>query len=484
MLGLIRTLLKGDGFIRGVIFLVGGASGAQIIFFLASPIITRIYSPEEFGVLSFFVAIFAVCGVVSSLRYELAIPIASSDVDAVNLLVLSFICLLGITALMVAITILLSIQGLRVEGYSQMYSYLWFLPIGVFFIGLHQILVNWGLRRKAFGRIAGTRIKQSVSTVASQIGFHKFGVTALVAGYIGGLAVASFALGGAILKSKDLQYYRWNRVLNVARRHKRFAYIDIWAALFNTAGVQMPPILFALLFSPAVAGVYALAHRVLALPAALIGEAVGKVFFANAADARRKGDISFLVLNLNKSLAYLAMPPALIIITAGPYLFDFIFGAGWGVSGKYAQWMMPWLYLVFLASPLSSLFLINERQKDGLVFQSILLVCRLVSLLVGAGYEDASLAIFLFSVSSAICWIGFVKWVSYSIGVSFVKLVSPILTSLFWSVLAILPLGVVCNFPVSLGMFLVGFFLTIIFVSVYYYFFLKWAFFQLRAGVK
>ena len=78
-----------SAFARGVGVLVGGTAGAQLISVLAAPLLTRLYSPEAFGILAAFSAILALCLVAAAGRYELAIPIPEKEDDAANLAALS-----------------------------------------------------------------------------------------------------------------------------------------------------------------------------------------------------------------------------------------------------------------------------------------------------------------------------------------------------------------------------------------------------------
>lgn len=182
----------------------------------------------------------------------------------------------------------------------------------------------------------------------------------------------------------------------MAVRYKRFPLYSTWEGLLNTAGTQLPPLIFAIFFGPAVAGLYSLANRVLSIPMSLIGSAIGQVFLSNAAEARRNGTLGTLVLNLHTKLAHLGLAPALLLALTGPDLFAFVFGANWRQAGEFARWMAPWLYFVFTLSPLSTLFAVMENQKEGFAFQVILFVVRLAAIFIGSVILDISGTVILF----------------------------------------------------------------------------------------
>jgi O-antigen/teichoic acid export membrane protein len=47
----LKKALPKNAFARGVSVLVGGTVGAQALMVLASPLLTRLYTPEDFGLL-------------------------------------------------------------------------------------------------------------------------------------------------------------------------------------------------------------------------------------------------------------------------------------------------------------------------------------------------------------------------------------------------------------------------------------------------
>jgi O-antigen/teichoic acid export membrane protein len=322
----------------------------------------------------------------------------------------------------------------------QLASYLWLLPVGVLFVGTHQIFNYWAVRRKNYKCIASTRVKQSLATLVLQLVGFKLGAVALVAGQAGGQGMGCYSLAKSALARPELKQWRWSAVWEAAKRYRHFPYFSTWDGFLNTAGVQLPPLLFAVLFSAGAAGLYALAHRVLAMPMSVIGDAVGKVFFSNAAEAHRAGTLGSLVIGVHQKLAVLAMPPTLILIVAGPQLFALVFGEQWQQAGEFARWMAPWLYLVFITSPLSTLFAVMEKQRQGLLFQVLLFVLRITAISVGAWYDDLLFTIILFSSVGALCWAGFLVWIMLNTGTAVIRIVQPTVKIFVASSVCVLPL--------------------------------------------
>ena len=182
----IQQVLPNNPFVRGVTVLVGGTAGAQLLTVLAAPLLTRLYSPEDFGMLAVYASLLALISIISSLRYELAIPLPEDDAEAANIAVLSLI-LVGLSTLLAGFMMLLASQPLaNVLGLPGLARYLWLLPIGVLFGGTYTIFNYWSVRTKRFTTIASTKLRQAVAMIALQLTAFKLGDIALLYGHVVG----------------------------------------------------------------------------------------------------------------------------------------------------------------------------------------------------------------------------------------------------------------------------------------------------------
>lgn len=435
----LSVVLPKNAFARSVSVLVGGTAGLQLLSILTAPIYTRLYTPGDFGLLAVFTGLLSLIAVIASLRYELAIPLPEDDREAANVVALAMAIIAGaagITTVIVAFFAQAIARGLDVP---QLADYLWLLPIAVLLGGTYNVFNYWAVRTKHFTRITATRLQQAlVSIFLKIVGFKAGGVMLLLA-HVTSQSVGTLTLGRAALKHPGFQGVNWSEIKRVGKRYHRFPLYSTWEGLFNTAGMQLPPLMFAAVFGPAAAGLYSLANMVLNLPMSLIGSAIGQVFFANAAAAHRAGQLGTLIAQLHEKLAHIGMPPALLLMLLGPDLFGFVFGPDWRQSGEFARWMAPWLYLVFVSSPISTLFAVMEQQKQGLAFQVILLVARIGAILVGAWTGDLGVTIMLFATVSALCWLGFLFWVARLAGNRAVTMVKPTLSALGIALLCATP---------------------------------------------
>ncbi|HGE6078693.1 TPA: lipopolysaccharide biosynthesis protein [Vibrio cholerae] len=471
LLNFIKKFCPQNSFARAVSILVGGTAGAQALMILAAPLLTRVYTPEDFGLLAVYSGLLAIFAVVASLNYELAIPLPENNSEAANVLVLSLLTVLLITGVSAIIVLVAGQQIADVLNTPELSSYFWLLPLGVLLAGIYNVFNYWALRTKAFGDIARTRVSQTLATLAVQFLGFKLGGIALLLGQAGGQGVGSIRLARSVIQHKEFSCWSWMGVWQAAKRYKKFPIFSTWSGLFNTAGTQLPPLMFAVFFSAGAAGLYALAHRVLAIPMSILGDAIGKVFFSNAAEAYRKGHLAPMVEKVHRKLAEIAMPATLLLVIAGPELFAFVFGKNWREAGEFARYMAPWLYMVFITSPLSTLFSVMERQRAGLFFQAALLVLRLGAILIGAYWLQGLLpTVMLFSLMSAIFWVGFLVWVCVASGNELSAITKPTLIAFGKAIVCLLPvLLVILISPVNLTWSYLAVFSTGVLLGLYYF---------------
>lgn len=466
----LKKALPKNAFARGVSVLVGGTVGAQALMVLASPLLTRLYTPEDFGLLAVYASILSLFTVIASLRYELAIPLPEKDSEAAHVAILSLL-IVGLITAISALVILIGGERLaQLINAPDMANYLWLIPVGVLAIGCYQVFNYWAIRTKSFGTIAKTKISQSLATLAVQLSGFKLGVLALMLGQTGGQSVGVMNLARPALKSPHFKGWQWSDLKKVAARYKSFPIFSTWGGFLNTASTQLPPLFFAIFFSAGVAGLYALAHRVLAMPMSLIGSAVGNVFFANAAEAYREDRLAPLFESVYAKLVSIIMPVMLVLMIDAPRLFAFVFGANWEEAGELARWMAPWLAVNFVGSPLSTMFTILEKQKQGMFFQGIMLFLRVIAIVIGYQYNSVSLAVILFSLFSMLCWIGFLIWVASKAKSSVFKLIVPVVKAILFSIVCTFPLLITMIFNVSI----IYWYAAIAFtgsISVFYYYF-------------
>lgn len=389
-LGTIRYISK-LRFSRDVASLAGGNLIAQIITLAAAPIITRLYGPEEFGTLGVFLAITGTLTAVAALAYSHAIVLPREDKDSVSLVKLAIGTSLVFAAAVGLFLTLWQEPLLRLFGAEDIQNYLLLIPVFIVITTWYQVSTQWLIRKKEFfvqGKIA---VINAVALNGAKIGFGTVTPTALVLIL---LATAGNFLHGALLtieakKHGFLPLQRGGdpemKVLAVAREYRDFPAYRAPQLLLNEFSRNLPVIVIAFMFSPAVAGFYALSHRMLILPSEIIGKAVASVFFSRFAEAiHEREQIITMLTKTTLILAAVGTLPFGLVIAFGPDLFSFAFGSQWDTAGEYARWMTVFLFASFVARPSSQSLLVQRRQRYLLLWNIAFVVTTLIVLALGS----------------------------------------------------------------------------------------------------
>jgi O-antigen/teichoic acid export membrane protein len=159
MMQRIGALLK-SSFLRSVAVLAGGTAIAQAVPILVMPLLTRIYKPDDFGMLGVFSALLGITSVVAGLQYEVGIPIPELDETAVNLMGVALICVVVTSGMSAVAIALFSAEIADLVRMPEIGKFLWLLPICIGGTGGYTAFQFWAVRKRAFPRIARTRFVQ------------------------------------------------------------------------------------------------------------------------------------------------------------------------------------------------------------------------------------------------------------------------------------------------------------------------------------
>lgn len=394
------------GFLKAVSVLVGGTAFAQMISILVLPILTRIYSPDDFGVLSFYIATLSIISTIACGRLEIAIPLPKEDKQAFELVLLSFLSVIVVTILTL-ITLLFGYYFFDNLFGKKMGGNIWLLPLGVFLAGCYAFLQFWSTRKKDFRLIAKTRMVQSVSGSAFQLiwGVGVGGVIGLIIGHIIQSGMGFLSLFNK-LRSSISKYIKVINIKDLQKtliEYKNFPKYSTWESLSNVAGIQLPILMIAFYLSEK-AGFLMLAMRVIAIPMGLIGGAMSQVYLAKAADEYNKDNLRKFTLQTIATLIKFSILPFLIIAILSPLLAPVIFGKGWEETGWLILVLVPWFFMQFITSPVSMALHITNNQKTALFLQIFGLLFR-VGVIVFALLFFVDYILYAYSISGFIFYI-------------------------------------------------------------------------------
>lgn len=406
------TKFKGKGSIYNVFILVGGTAIGQAITILASPFLTRFYSPEDFGLLATYISILSVLVVIASLRYELAIPLARNNNVASNLLALSLFIVFIFSLIIGIMLIFCHDLLLRLLNAPSLEKYLWLLPISLLGAGIYKVLNYQAIRNEKFKHISKTKVTQSFSQVVTQlfIGIVFNNPIGLFIGDAIGRVGGSGTLFRIVMREEreNLRKCSIGGIKEAAIRYKQFPLVSSISSLFNTAGLQIPQLLIIILFGAHVAGFFSLVQRVIGFPMTMIGQSVSQVYLSEVSRLVQNADKNIKPMFLKTSLRLLALGilPIAVLSFFGPTIFAVFFGETWREAGEYSKLLGLMFLLQFIVSPLSQTLNILEYQSWQLGWDvSRFLMVVAVFILSNIFQLTPAVSIFLYGITMSLAYI-------------------------------------------------------------------------------
>jgi O-antigen/teichoic acid export membrane protein len=352
----VAYFLPKGHFVRGVVILGGGTAISQGINSLSLLVLTRLYSAEDFGVFATFSSAAAILSIVSTLRYELAIPLPREQVHAAALVKIAQKTNVIFHLLVTGILTILAPQLAVLLGVPNATSWLYVLPVMSFASAAVVICELWYNRMGQYNRMAAIRLLRALLiAVASAI----LGWASTSGGLIiGGVLGYAFAAGWAAWSIRS--YWKtlfaeatFSRQLYVAKRYLSLPIYVLPAQLMGTVALQIPIFLFTKAFSAETTGFFSLAYRIVSIPTLLVANAIGDVYRQKCAELyARTGRFDRLFLQTLSKTATLALPFFFTMVIAAPFLFEVMFGKEWHVAGEYARILSVGAFFQFVFTPI------------------------------------------------------------------------------------------------------------------------------------
>lgn len=360
---LSRRIKPKSSFAKSVITLMTGTGLAQVVPIALSPILTRLYTPQDFGVFALYGSICAILAVLVTGKYELAIVVPKHDSEAINLVAVTFVLSLAVSLVLLGIVLVWDVEIVKGLGHPEVRSWLYLVPFSTLILGCYYALNFWANRRSRYKSMAISRVVQSGASGAIQLvaGFSKVGLLGLIMGQIAGQALSMLFLVRSLPSAERGLFRRITvkRMFYVARRHIGYPKYMVPGQAMSVGATEMPLLLLTVFFGAGVAGFYSLAQRVMAAPLSLVANAIGDVYRQKAAEQyARNGECLHIFVGSLKRLVLLAFLPILPVLLFGPWLFAFVFGDDWRAAGEIASLLSVLVFFQTLSSPLSSTVLL------------------------------------------------------------------------------------------------------------------------------
>jgi O-antigen/teichoic acid export membrane protein len=367
------------------------AGFGQAIAALCSPVIARLYAPDEFALLGLYTALLGPLTVIAPMRYESAIPLPREDEDGMQVLGLS-LCLVALASILIQVILLMRFQQLgRISAVG------WLLPVGTAATAGYQCLSLWAIRQQDFRVLAKTKLTQAVGMVSAQIGLAlaHCGAVGLVIGHIFGQGGGGFALSAAAKRTVHLKSITISGMWRAAVRYKRFPSLCLGAAALQSVTAALPLLFFSRVFDIRITGVLTLALGYISSPISLLNVTLGQVTNGEFADLLRNDPkrIRSVFLRRLKATVLVGVAIYLVYVLIVPPLIPIVFGARWKDGAICARILAPVLACSAIATPFGCLLDVLEHQGLALfrelVRASLVVAAFIVAILLHLDWHSA-----------------------------------------------------------------------------------------------
>lgn len=360
-----RKRINASAYWRDILWQASGNGVAQVVGLLGLPLLTRLYTPQDFGVQNLFILAVGFASGLMTWRYEYFIQLPKDSSEAKCLLHLVF--LLGIVTLFISTPVVWVFDDQLAVwlGNPELSTWLVFVPATALLVS-YAVAVQHSVQRRGNYRRSG------LSELAGKSAYIGCGATggAAVSGPLGLIAAPAASAIGKIffLLAIDKKWGKFRKiwvkglyldlpdyvgVLRLARRYERLAGSLVFSALLSTCTGAIPAIYIAHAYGGSVLGQFALVTSTIYLPAGLIGTAIGQVYYQRAAECHANNKSFFdLWSNTAKRLIGFGVPVYISVAVVSTWAYPFVFGGAWADAGKYGAWMAIAAFFSFISGPL------------------------------------------------------------------------------------------------------------------------------------
>ncbi len=363
---MIKKILKTE-FNRNVLTLLTGTTLAQAIPFLIAPVLTRLFLPEDFGILAAFVAVFTVLSTFVTLKYEQVIILPKNDKEAFTLLSLTVGIVVLLSIVFFGVFLIFQTEINQLFDSSEMGSILLLVPLSLLFFGIYRAFYYWFNRRKMYRSISGNTILRSTGISGSKIAFGFLKTPGgLVLGTILGQFLAAFffviiSIKDILIFSKDLSF---SGIKTQAKKYSQLVLTLISSLGIQNVYTQIPIFFIGRFFGMGILGFVSIAQRLVTTPVSIIANAIGDVFRQQATDEfNEKGRFDNIFKSTLKKTFLISIIPFVLIYIFAPDFFAFWLGDQWRIAGEYAQIIIIGKFFSFIFTPVDKASLIRQKKS-------------------------------------------------------------------------------------------------------------------------
>lgn len=402
---------------KNFFYLIGGTSIAQLVIIIASPILARVFTPEDFGSFAILTTVVYILTALSCLRLDVAILSSKNDLE------LSWLFKKSLTVLLAMVILITSTIFIFYELTGLYLDILVFIPLMIFLSGLFNVLNNLTLKLQNTHLNAKSKIIQSGGGALSQLilGFQGLGFKGMALGQILG-----FVYSIAYLTKKNISYFK--NIFRVSSKgyrildYKNYIVYDSIGAVFSVVANHIPTLLISLLLGKSFGGSYYMAYRVLMLPIAVISISISQFIGSKYTEWKSNDAYHDNLSKILYCLSVLVFIPSFLLIGFLPDIFSYVLGEQWVLAGEIAAISIIWIAVKFIFESLVISFSLDNGQRIGLFFQAFLTLIRVSAIFIGWKLDLSS-----FTIMKVFCIVSFLSYLLGLILISFINRINMLL---------------------------------------------------------
>ena len=425
LIGNIQKIFKGlftrGSFIQNTAFMSSASLWGIVIQFIFFPILSRIYTPESYGVFTVFNTFVALLGASASLSYQKALVLPKTDDEFAALLRVTLrttvvVCIIAQLVFFAFGGFITETMDIQIVG-----SWIYLVPVFAFLLALDQIVQSWTVRSHAFRAASIVGVPVTLFPKLFNVGYGKFvnnGAEGLILTgallYLLRIVLFPFFIVKDFFSTWKIKVTKEQRV-QAKSEYRDYPRYVFWGNLLNIGSGYIVPLSLPLFFIEASQiGLFSYAMVLIDLPIRILGSGIAPVFLKRGVElwASDKQEFAAKTWRLYRVLTLVFIPFLLVMVVFGEPLYNIIFGEQWAQAGVVAGILVSGFIFRYVSNPISSVFNITRREKSLMTFQVTLFIMRIAGIIIhglaGMGFMSM---MFGFAIANAISYLLYIIWI-------------------------------------------------------------------------
>ena len=397
--------------VRNTLKLSSSSALLMLLPLIVTPILSRLYSPADYGDWGVFSSVFYVVNSFLFLSYENTIVKSNNEEEVPNLI--------GICVIVSSFIILITLLTFTVGQLIGIDFFCNFPSVKLLILllaaqAIHIIANNVANREKKYGLMSIANIIGGTTQASFRVAFGVYPIVAygLIVGNVLAQVFTTLFIVICLLRTVQIEwkYLSFKRVVSLAKINKKFPQFDAPARFVELSLANIALIIMTFFWNKSEIGSYSMVTQFVLLPISIVGSSMGNVFYKELCESAGKPDIIALTTQRASKITFMiSFLPLLFFVFGGDYLLTIVLGEKWSSAGSIAICLCIYSVPLILSEPLLPIFRSLDRQELRFHLNLLNFVLSLGSLFVTAAItHNLYISLIVYSLFS-----GFVRYLMY-----------------------------------------------------------------------